>query len=258
MKVVLKSILLVCLVAAAWFQFGQSRSAAELWQGSIDLLDSRPTHSVLILGNSRTYANDMPQMIRKIADSAGDVEKYQIRTAAFEGASFESLSQASEAKELMSQEWDDAILQGESRGQSSPESLDAFQKYGIVLAGSIKTRRHRPMLIVNWAYDPNLYPSGEGRPGHLAKIRSGHDTLAYTAALEEISVSQAWERARSEFPSIKLTIDGNHPSVAGSYLVALAIYAKLSGKPVSSVRYAPLELTTSEAEALRRVVGEIG
>jgi hypothetical protein len=33
---------------------------------------------MLFLGNSRTYYNHMPEMVRKLADSAGADHKYQI------------------------------------------------------------------------------------------------------------------------------------------------------------------------------------
>jgi hypothetical protein len=255
-NVILKSLLAAALIGIGWFEFGQDLSVREIGQEAVDIFDSRPVHSVLILGNSRTYGNDMPQMIRRIADSARNNEKYEVVTVALPGASFESLSQDPRVRRLLAEPFDDVVLQGESRGQSSPELSEAFQRYGAALAAMARSR-HRPLLIVNWAYDPDLYPSGEGRSSHLDQIVNAHDLLASGSNLGEIEVSKMWERARSENPSIKLTSDGNHPSAAGSYLVALAIYSKLSGRSVTSLDYAPQELARSDADALRQVVDNL-
>jgi hypothetical protein len=75
--------------------------------------------------------------------------------------------------------------------------------------------------------------------------------------LREIEVSQIWERVRAEHPDIELTENGNHPSVAGSYLLALAIYASLSGRPVDHVTYVPPGLSLEQAGAIRHVVAEM-
>ena len=51
------------------------------WRGRVatafDYFDSRPSYRILFIGNSRTYYNDMPYMIRDIADSAG--AKYKVQ-----------------------------------------------------------------------------------------------------------------------------------------------------------------------------------
>ena len=86
----MRRILLLALVLAAplWFMVAQDGSAAALSQRTVDLLDSRPARSILIVGNSRTYYNDMPAMIREIADSAGSPAKFQIETSAKPGYYF--------------------------------------------------------------------------------------------------------------------------------------------------------------------------
>jgi hypothetical protein len=254
MGLLLKTVLSATLVGMGWFEFGQDQSAGEFWQNSVDLLDQRPAHTLLILGNSRTFANGMPQMVRRIADSASDGEKYEVTTVALPSATFQSLSENWRVRRLLSKEWDDVVLQGESRGQVSPELSEAFLRYGSALAMMAHARRHRPSLIVNWAYDPDRYPSSESRSSHLQEIAADHHFLASSTNLQEIEVSQIWERARSEDPSLGLTTDGNHPSAAGSYLVALAIYAKLSGRSVSAASYVPPELSTSDSYALRQLV----
>jgi hypothetical protein len=240
-----------------WFNVGQDSSAAAFAQRSYDLADSRPARSILIIGNSRTYYNSMPAMLRKIADSTKSPTKFEIETSAKPGASFETLWHDSRTTRLLGAGWDDVILQGESRAQSSEELNASFLTYGAKLAQVAKLNQGHPRLVVNWDYDPSLYEGdsdGEGRASHLELVKSMHARLGSEADMGRVNVAGLWESVRRSHPSIKLTTDGNHPTVAGSYLFALALYANLSSSPVSGVTYAPDGLAPEDAEALRRAV----
>ena len=81
-----------------------------------------------------------------------------------------------------------------------------------------------------------------------------HAKLASTANLSRINVAGSWERVRDANPAIMLTSDGNHPTVAGTYLYALATYARLSNGPVAGVRFVPEGLSASDAKILRDAV----
>lgn len=253
--------LAMILAGSLWFTLGQDRSAAAVVQQSYDLLDDRPARSILIVGNSRSYYNSMPEMLREIADSAGSPTKFQIESSTKGGASFESLWHDGRTKRLLGAGWDDVILQAESRTQLSEELNESFLKYGAKLAEVAKLNKGRPRLVVNWAYDPSLYASlyegdsdGSVRTGHLEWIRSMHARLASDANMGRVNVAGLWESVRRSHPSIKLTTDGNHPTVAGSYLFALTLYAHLSNGPVSEVTYVPDELDPKDAEVLRSMV----
>jgi hypothetical protein len=75
----LPSVFLALLICGlGWFQFGQPLSAKALLARAEDNFDSRPARAILILGNSRTSFNDMPDMIRAMADSAHDPQKLEI------------------------------------------------------------------------------------------------------------------------------------------------------------------------------------
>lgn len=249
--------LALAVAGSLWFNFGQDRSAAAFAQRSYDLVDSRPARSILIVGNSRTYFNDMPSMLREIADSAGNPAKFQVETSAKAGASFESLWSDGRTKRLLDTGWDDVILQGESRAQSTEDLNKSFLAFGAKLADASQLTQGRPRLVVNWAYDPSLYEGdidGAGRANHLELIKSMHARLGSEADMATVKLAGLWEVVRQSHPSIKLTTDGNHPTVAGSYLYALALYANLSNGSVGGVTYAPDQIDPEDAARLRSAV----
>jgi len=249
--------LVLALAALSWFNFGQDSSSAAMVQRSVDLLDSRPSRSILIVGNSRTFYNSMPAMLRKIADSAGSPTKLQIETSARPGFTFEMHWSDDRAKRLLGAGWDDIILQGASAEQSTEEMEASFHAYGSRLAGIATVNEGRPRLLVNWAYDPSLYEGdsdGRGRATHLDRIKAAHARLANETAMSRINLAGLWETVRRSHPSIRLTTDGNHPTVAGTYLYALAVYAHLTNGPVASATYVPDKLDPKDAQSLRQAV----
>ena len=160
-------------------------------------------------------------------------------------------------RRLLGAGWDEVILQGASAELSDEQAETSFRNNGGKLAGVAKVNGGRPRLVVNWAYDPSLYDgdvNGFGRIDHLERLKSGHARLASDTGMRMINLAGLWEAVRQTYPSIRLTTDGNHPTLAGSYLYALALYAHLSSGPVSNVTYVPEKLDPKDAEALRNVV----
>lgn len=250
--------LLFALLGLSWFQFGQSSSAAALAQRSIDLTDPRPARSILILGNSRTFVNDMPSMLRKIADSAGSTTKFQTESNAKPGYTLEDHWSDRRSIGLLRETWDDILIQGESGAQASVEQSASFKQFGAKLASIAKVHRGRPTLIVNWPYDPSVFAGSQSydRAEHLAFLRETNAALAEHAGLNRINLAGLWESVRLTHPDIVLTSDGNHPTVAGTYLYALATYRGLSQQDVSKVSYEPSGITPASAAVLRHAVDD--
>ena len=249
--------LALVLAVLLWFNFAQDGSAAAFAQRASDLVDPRPARSILIIGNSRTYYNSMPRMLRRIADSAGSPTKFQIETNSKPGFSFKKHSADGRTNRLLGEGWDDVILQGASAELSDEQAEASFLAHGGKLAGIAKVNDGRPRLVVNWAYDPSLYEGdldGFGRIDHIERLKSGHARLAGETGMRTINLAGLWESARQSHSSIGLTTDGNHPTLAGSYLYALALYAHRSNGPVASVTYVPDKLDPKDAEALRNAV----
>lgn len=250
--------LLVLLAGCLWFEFAQPLTAKALVRRAEDAFDSRPARRILILGNSRTFFHDMPGMVRALADAAGDQQKLQITLDAPSGASFETLWNDRVTQGLLGERWDDVILQPESRAESSDELKQSFQTYGARLIKAAQLTSGKPELIVNWNYEARLFeggdPDGSGRAALYADIQSGTAALADRAGARLINLGQLWGEVARSHPEIALTEDGNHPTLAGSYLFALLLYADLSGKDVGTIAYVPDGLDGHIATILKETV----
>jgi hypothetical protein len=247
------------LTGAFWLQFIQPLPVSALIMQGRDVFDRRPARSVLVIGNSRTYANDMPEMIRKMADSAGDYQKYQIVSQSFPGAHFSDHWKNATTRVLLRQTWDDIILQSESRAQSGPAFQQSFKLYGEQLIRNAKPKVGKPRLIINWPYDGEAWgdggdPGGVGEAALGATIEQSAKALASQAGARTTDVKSVWRYVRISRPDIKLTSDGNHPTLAGSYLYALAIYTDLSAVDPKRVKFVPEGLEADIAADLREAV----
>lgn len=253
--------LALLLCGLGWFQFGQPLTARELVSRAEDSFDHRPARSILILGNSRTFYHDMPAMVRAMADSAHDPQKLEITLDAPSGASFEILWNDGATQSLLKQRWDDVILQGESRAQSSEDLAHSFQTYGADLIQAVHPASGHARLVVNWAYASSLWddgdPDGTGRAELKREIKDGTAALGERTGAHLVDVAQIWSAVERDHPEIALTEDGNHPSLAGSYLFALSLYGDLSGRDVGSVTYVPSGLDPSVVAEIRQEVRDV-
>lgn len=253
--------LAMLLCGLGWFQFGQPLSARALLARAEDDFDSRPARAILILGNSRTFYHDMPDMVRAMADSAHDPQKLEITLDAPSGASFEILWNDAATQGLLKQRWDDVILQGESRAQSSEDLARSFQTYGADLIQAAHPASGHARLVVNWAYASRLWddgdPDGTGRAELKREIKASTAVLGERTGAHLVDVAQIWSAVERDHSDIALTEDGNHPSLAGSYLFALVLYGDLSGRDVGSVTYVPSGLDPSIVAELRQEVRDV-
>jgi hypothetical protein len=247
--------LLWMLVGLLWFSFVNTASAREVAGLAIDSFDSRPARSILFIGNSRTYPHDMPYMVREMADSAGAPEKYQIRMHALPGLSLKQHWQSAEVQSLLDRHWDDVVLQEMSAGQTTPRRTANFLTYGDRLADAIVAGGGRPLLFVGWNYGAELFdraPPGT-RDSYYRAIQGAHFRLASQSGAALANVGRVWRAVENANPSFRLDTDGNHPSLHGSYLTALVIYAAISSSDVARVSYVPDGLSQEDAALLRRL-----
>ena len=228
-------------LAAIWFGF-----VANEW------LDRRPVQRLLFLGHSLTYYNDMPKMVGKIADSADSPIRYDITMSAFPNAGLDNYWNNRRTRELLAKGgWDRVIAQPERRYDPAGPDTKLYDYANKLLAG---TGAGAPAIIISQQPADSFYrqrgwTTSRSDDGRL--LQENLRALVIATGADVIDVAGVWERVRSEQLPFSLYKDGNHPSLEGSYLMALVIYANLSRSSVDKVSYVPSGMDSEHAALLR-------
>ena len=191
-------------------------------------VDSEPDDSlrVLFVGNSLTYVNDLPEVVRAMARADSD-RPLVVRTVAFPNFSLEDhWRDGSATAELAGGRWDYVVMQ---QGPSSlPENQEHLRTWSENFADEARKSGTEPALFTVW-------PASEHSSSFRAVLES------YSAAASAVDglllpAGEAWLIAWEEDPSLELYgSDGFHPSELGTYLSALVIYGGLFDKSVRNV-----------------------
>lgn len=175
---------------------------------------------ILFIGNSLTYANDLPLIVEALAKASG--QKMQVESVTFGGYSLDDHWNQGDALEAIdSQTWDYVILQhGPSTLASSREELRASaRRYNE----RIRKAGARPALYMVW---PSL-----DRFSFFDNVREAYSLAASDIDGVFIPAGEAWRAAWRRDPDAPLYGgDDFHPSTEGSYAAALSIYGMLTGK----------------------------
>jgi hypothetical protein len=117
--------------------------------------------------------------------------------------------------------WDAVVLQ---QGPSSlPESRSNLRQWAAVIAEEASAGGARTSLYEVWPEQARLEV--------FDRVRDSYALAAVDVAGHFLPAGEAWREAWRHDPTAPLYgPDAFHPSVAGSYAAALAIYAGLSGR----------------------------
>lgn len=208
--------------------------------------------SVLFIGNSYTYVNNLPQLVHDLAASKGDVVTFGSQTAG--GATFQyHASNAATYTAIHSNPWDYVVLQAQSQEPSFPDSQVDTETlpYAVQLADSIYANNFcsEALFFLTWGRengDPQWQPIST-YDGMQARLRTAYLRFADTTQGSVAPVGAVWKYVRDNYPSIQLyQSDESHPSAEGSYLAACTFYTSLFRKsPVGATFYS----TISPADA---------
>ena len=175
---------------------------------------------VLFMGSSLTYANDMPLLVQAFARATG--RPLDVSVVARGGASLEDQWKGGEAlRRIKEGGWSFVVLQ---QGPSSlPESRANMREYALKLAEPIRKAGARPALYMVWP--------GRNRLAWFDEVRTSYELTAQDVGGMLIPAGEAWRAAWRRDPDYPLyRRDGEHPSPAGSFLVALSVYGMLCGR----------------------------
>jgi hypothetical protein len=180
-----------------------------------------PSKRILFIGNSLTYFNDLPGMVKALARAA-DGEELTVESIALPGVGLEDhWHQGAVLDRLADTTWDLVILQQGPSG--TPESRTLLIQYAKLFAGPIRAAGARPAVYMVW---PEI-----SRPMAFDSVADN-----YTAAAETIDAMlfpgiRAWQAVWAVDPTIALySSDGLHPTPLGTYTVAVMMVHQITGR----------------------------
>ena len=171
---------------------------------------------ILFIGNSLTYANDLPGMVCTLARASG--RHAVCESVAKPDYGLEEHWNEKAARQAIGRGWDFVILQ---QGPSAlPESRVLLVNYTKRFNDEISRTGARTALYMVW-------PS-QARRGDFAGVSQSYAAAAKAVNGLLLPAGDAWRAAWAIDPKLALYgPDGFHPSPMGSYLAALMIHARL-------------------------------
>ncbi len=210
----------------------------------------RPVIHVLFIGNSFIYFHNMPRVLEAISPSSGGPI---IRTEmiAVGGARLKDHWDDGKAlKAIQRGGWDFVVLNEQSSLgnilyiNQKPEISDPakFWKYAGLFDDAIRKSGAQTVILMTWK--DKAAPERQAQALNYAFLHLAKERHAILAP-----VSLAWAQAVRTAPGVNLYFkDDHHPSEAGSYLEACALYATLTAARFSCSAHRALAGTPIEMD----------
>jgi hypothetical protein len=175
---------------------------------------------ILFIGNSLTYVNDLPSLVRDLGRS-DPARTVTVASVAYPDFSLvDHWNRGDALRAIEDGPWDYVVLQ---QGPSAlPDSRAILVEYSRMFAEEIRRVGARPAIYMVW---PSLDRADEWDAV----------TASYTEAAQAVDgvLLPGGEAIRSAYMADRslplFEGDDFHPALAGSYAVALTMYARLTG-----------------------------
>lgn len=170
---------------------------------------------ILFIGNSLTYTNNLPEIVRAVCASGGvEIETHMVAKPNFSLLDHWRVGDAREAIE--NGNWNIVVLQQGPSAQG--ESRRQLRRYAALFAPLITAAGAQPAMYSVW-------------PARDRAIDFERAAESYALAAADIGamlfpVATAWNVARRDIELY--SPDGLHPNAYGSYLAALVMFAVLA------------------------------
>ena len=203
--------------------------------------------TILFLGNSMTYFNDLPTVFMNLSRSGGfAAEVYELtegsyRLEYFADETDEVGAQVYDA--LKSYDWDYVILQEQS-GISTIGAEEHMYPAARTLDSMIREANGESVFLMTWAYREGFSLPLLGlefkntREEMQTQMAQNYGDIAAELDALLAPAGIAFMRCSANYPEIELwDEDGNHPSPAGTYLAACVLYQVLYDQSPGELGY---------------------
>lgn len=221
---------------------------------------------VFFVGNSYTYTNSMPDMLRNFVAAMGDTLTYGMSAPG--GYTFQQhTTLPATLTGITSQPWDIVVLQEQSQLPSFDPTQVATDVYPYArwLDSFINDYDSciETMFMMTWgrkngdASNCPFYTPVCTYEGMQGRLRESYMEMTEANHASVAPVGAAWKIVVDSFPAIELyNADESHPSVAGSYLQACVFYASIYHRSAQGCTYLG-GLTASVAGTLQRIADKV-
>lgn len=222
--------------------------------------------TILFLGNSMTYFNDLPTVFMNLSRSGGfAAEVYELtegsyRLEYFADETDEVGAQVYDA--LKSYDWDYVILQEQS-GISTIGAEEHMYPAARTLDSMIREANGESVFLMTWAYREGFSLPLLGlefkntREEMQTQMAQNYGDIAAELDALLAPAGIAFMRCSANYPEIELwDDDGNHPSPAGTYLAACVLYQVLYDQSPGELGYTA-DLDRQTASKLQLVAAGI-
>ena len=221
---------------------------------------------VYFIGNSYTYTNSMPTMLRDLAAANGDTLIFDMSAPG--GYTFQQhTTNATTIAGIFSQQWDVVVVQEQSQLPSfSPAQVatDVFP-FAARLDSFINANDTctETMFMMTWgrkngdAANCPSYPPVCTYAGMQGRLRESYMQMAQDNDASVAPVGAAWKMVVDSFPTIDLYVpDESHPSLSGGYLQACVFYASIFNKRSMGSTYTG-GLPATTVSTLQRIADKV-
>lgn len=220
---------------------------------TISSLLAQDSISVLFIGNSYTYVNDLPGTLGSLAISLG--KEITIDSKTNGGFTFQNhVNDPLTFSKIHSKPWDVVVIQGQSQEPSFPDSQVNTETlpYALQLSDSIWANNScgNVMYYMTWGRQ-----NGDSQWSEIntfekmnTRLYNAYMRMADSSDRSMVSpVGRVWSYVRANHPTINLyNADESHPSLEGTYLAACTFYTSLFQlSPTGSNFYGGLNATTA-------------
>lgn len=177
---------------------------------------------VLFIGNSLTFQNDLPGMIKSLAGRAAPPLPLEVHSSTFGGATLERHWEKGDALKLIQRGgWSHVVVQGQSL--EAITNKESFFKHARLFDDAIRKSGAKTVLYMTWAL--------QKAPQEQKKISDAYRGIGKELAAQVVPVGDARELALKDKPGAAIySPDGKHPSPQGTYLAACLFYGVFSGQ----------------------------
>ena len=218
-------------------------------------------YNILFIGNSHTYVNNLPEIFKNVAKSAGiDVNVAAVTNGGWtleKHASLDDTYGSATDAVLKGRKFDFVVLQEQStRPAAEPEKFCAAVEK---LLEKIKENGASPYLYCTWGHKTGgaaLEKHGWTTESMTENVAESFDAVGKKFGVPVAHVGKAFLEVSTNHSEIDLYApDLLHASKYGSFLAALVIFAKIFNYDVTTVDY-DYVFTEEEAAILKNAANK--